>query len=207
MGDVCLRVRAGASEGLAARGEGRAGRRLLPALLAAFLLLPACAQLDQDAPRPAAASQAARTPAVPDATIRKEIERRWQEQGEVGRGIDLTVRGGHVVLTGRARDPDQRVAAVRVAWQADGVAEVINEIQIDDESGLTDKATDLWISTQVRSKLLFDPDISSGMFTVDTVNSTVYVMGRARSQAELDRVLSHVRSVPRVRRVVNHVVL
>ncbi|MFC7332853.1 BON domain-containing protein [Rhodocista pekingensis] len=205
MGEGYQQVRGTAPGGSTACGEARAGRRLRGALLAALFLLPACAQLDTGAPRPAA--PAAQTPAVPDATIRKEIERRWQEQGSAGRGVDLSVSGGRVLLTGRARTPDQRVDAVRLAWQADGVTEVINEIQIDDESGLTDKATDLWISTRIRSKLLFDADISSGMFSVDTVNGTVYVMGRARSQVELDRVLSHVRAVPRVRRVVNHVVL
>jgi hypothetical protein len=40
---------------------------------------------------------------------------------------------------------------------------------------------------------------------VDCIRSTVYLMGVARTPAELQRVIDHVRDVPYVRAVVNHV--
>ncbi len=185
----------------------RAARLVRNGLMLAALAagLAACAPHRGDLPPPPPPPPAPAVPAVPDTALRDAVRAQWDAAGEVGRGLDVTVTDGRVFLTGRARTADQRVDAVRLAWQPDGVQEVVNEIQIDDASGLTDAATDTLITTRLRSRLLLDLDIKSGNYSIETVNQTVYVMGRARSQAELDRVLAHAREVPRVRRVVNHV--
>ncbi|MFX5821173.1 BON domain-containing protein, partial [Acinetobacter baumannii] len=77
---------------------------------------------------------------------------------------------GRVLLTGRAADPQMRLDAVRLAWQAQGVKEVINEIQIDNGSSIVDTARDTWISTQIRSRITFDADIHSQNYSIDTVD-------------------------------------
>lgn len=119
--------------------------------------------------------------------------------------LSLTVNHGRVLITGRAANPAMRHDAVRLAWQARGVKEVINEITLDSNNGIVDSARDTWISTQLRGKLLFDRDIASVNYTVDTVNGVVYLMGVARSQIELDKVTHHARSLPYVQRVVSYV--
>jgi hypothetical protein len=52
---------------------------------------------------------------------------------------------------------------------------------------------------------MFDRDIRAINYSVDCIRSTVYLMGVARTPAELQRVIDHVRDVPYVRAVVNHV--
>lgn len=177
------------------------GTILLGAALAAAL--SACAPSRGERPPPPPTPTAVEV-RVPDTALRDAVLAAW-EAGGVGRGLNADVVDGRVFLTGRARTADQRVDAVRLAWQPDGVAEVVNEIQVDDASGLTDAATDTLITTRLRSRLLLDPDIQSSRYTIETVNQVVYIMGRARSQSELNMVLAHIREVPRVRRVVNHV--
>lgn len=181
----------------------RAGPALALAPLA-LLALAGCANLPPGGGAGASTPAAATAPAVPDSKVREGILARWSVE-RLDRRLDATVRNGRALLTGRARTPDERVEAVRLAWQADGVQEVINEIQIDDNSGLTDRATDAWITTQLRSRLLTDAEVTSRNFSIDVVNQTVYLSGRARSQQELDRVVAHAREVSRVRRVVSHV--
>jgi hypothetical protein len=64
---------------------------------------------------------------------------------------------------------------------------------------------DTWISSQIRSNLVFASQIRSVNYTIDTVNGSVYLIGSARTQAELDRVTETARNVPNVKRVVSYV--
>jgi osmotically-inducible protein OsmY len=144
---------------------------------------------------------------VPDPVLTRAVEAQWDTVTGLNDRLDVTVRDGRALLTGRAATADERVEAVRLAWQVNGVKEVINEVEIGDESSLSDKATDAWITTQLRTKLLTDSDITSGNYTIETINQTVHLMGRARSQVELDRVREYARNIARVRQVVSHVVV
>jgi len=190
---------------VAVRRTGWKGCRAALLPMAVLMAVAGCASVDGGGPPPVARESRAPARAVPDSAIREDVLRRWAEAGEMHRHLDLSVKEGRVLITGRVRTPDDRVEAVRRAWQAEGVVEVINEVQIDDASGLSDKATDAWITAQFRTKLLLDTDVGSRNYAIDTVNQVLYIMGRAGSQAELDRVLQLARQVPRVRRVVSHV--
>ena len=64
---------------------------------------------------------------------------------------------------------------------------------------------DTWISAQIRSNLVFNSQVRSVNYTIDTVNGSVYLIGSARTQAELDRVTDAARNVPYVKRVVSYV--
>jgi osmotically-inducible protein OsmY len=121
--------------------------------------------------------------------------------------VNLQVEEGRVLLSGNVRLPEQRVEAVRLAWQAPGVREVINEINVDDTSGLGNYARDTWITTELEATLLLDNAVSSIDYSVETVNQVIYLMGVAQSQAELDRVIGHAKEISYVRRVVSYVLL
>lgn len=154
----------------------------------------------------AAAQERGLDGAARDTVIRAKINDLWfRHDVEMFRKLGLTVNEGRVLVTGRATTPEMRLDAVRLAWQVDGVTEVINEIEVDDKSGIQDAARDTWIATQLRGKLMFDREISSINYTIDTVNGVIYLMGSARNQAELDRVTGHARSLPHVKRVVSYV--
>ncbi len=141
-----------------------------------------------------------------DTEIRASINYLWlQHSLDLTNRIGLTISQGRVLLTGRAADAQMRLDAVRLAWQAEGVQEIINEIQVDHGAGLADSARDTWISTQLRTRITFDGDIHSQNYSIDTVDGVVYLMGVATTQAELDRVIQHARSVANVQRVVNYV--
>jgi osmotically-inducible protein OsmY len=119
--------------------------------------------------------------------------------------VDVQVHEGRVLLTGFVQKPEDRVEATRIAWEPDGIREVVNEIKLGRSLDLGDISEDIWLIQQVRLKLMFDRDIRAINYSVDCIRSTVYLMGIARTQAELQRVIDHVRDVPYVRAVVNHV--
>jgi len=144
--------------------------------------------------------------AVSDTALHADVARRLiAAHSDVYQKVDISVDSGRVLLTGLVPTPQNRIDAARIAWQADGVVEVINEIEVRDKSTLSDAARDAAITGQVRSRILFDATVRSINYTIDTVNGRVYLLGVAQSQEELDRVIAHARDIPYVRGVVPYV--
>jgi len=143
---------------------------------------------------------------VDDAAIQTEINGLWLEHDfDMYRAVDMTVHEGRVLLTGEAPTPQARVDAVRLAWRADGVKTVINEIKVDDTSTLFDQAADMAIARKLQTRLLFDQRVRSINYNVDVVNGTVYLMGVAQSRDHLNRAIDYARDMRGVRHVVSHV--
>jgi osmotically-inducible protein OsmY len=146
--------------------------------------------------------------AVNDTAIRAEINHYWLQKDEnLFINCNLQVQEGRVLVTGAVKDPDTRAEAIQLAWKAKGVREVINEIEVTNDGGIGTYARDTAIVTELRSKLLFGKDIQSVNYSIESVNNTVYLLGVAQNQAELDKVLDIARNVRYVRRVVSHVLL
>jgi osmotically-inducible protein OsmY len=121
--------------------------------------------------------------------------------------LSMTVQQGRVLITGIVQNPDQRVEAVRLAWQVEGVKQVINEIRVAQSEGLPGYVRDQWITARLRTALTFDSGVYSINYSIDTVQGNVYLMGIARDQAELDRVVEIARTIPRVRQVISYITL
>jgi osmotically-inducible protein OsmY len=146
--------------------------------------------------------------AVDDTKIRAAINGLWIDRDfTLFREITLTVNEGRVMLTGSVEKPETRVEAVRLTWQAAGVRQVIDEIQVTDQSGIKSAIQDAWIANKLRTQLMFDSQVKNINYTVDVENSVVYLMGIAQNQAELDRVIATARDISGVKRVINHVLL
>ncbi len=141
-----------------------------------------------------------------DAGIQAAINRLWlsERPGLLGE-LDIAVKEGRVLLTGSVDTPDDRVEAIRLAWRAENVVEVINEIAVSDAGGLRQAGRDRWISATLSSRLTLDTGVRAVNYTVDTAGGVVHLIGIAQSRAELDRVLAHARDVSGVKRVVSHV--
>jgi osmotically-inducible protein OsmY len=143
-----------------------------------------------------------------DARIALEINDLWfKYDTDAFLKLNLTVEQGRVLVTGVVQDPDQRVEAIRLAWQPKGVVQVINEVRVEKSDGITGFARDSFISTNLRRKLIFDRDVQSINYTIDTVQGTVYLMGIAQDQVELNKVIAHAKDTGYVRQVISYVKL
>ena len=119
--------------------------------------------------------------------------------------VSVDVVEGRVLLTGVVPAPQDRVDAVRIAWQVPGVKEVLNELQVNNKTSIADYFSDVRISTELRYRMVADTAISEINYNIDTVNATIYLIGIAQNQAELDRVTNYARSIKGVKQVVSHV--
>lgn len=154
----------------------------------------------------AAAQEGGVRQAATDAKIRLTIHDLWFTHNvDMYRYLDMTVKEGRVLITGTVPDPDMRVDAVRLAWQAEDVSQVINEINVDKKTGVKTYLKDTWITSRLKTVLTFDKYVQSINYTVDTVNGTVYLMGVAQDTGERNRVIDHARNMSHVENVVSYV--
>lgn len=127
------------------------------------------------------------------------------EGGGLFWSISTLVRDGRVLLVGNVPTEADRAAAVARAGSVADVAEVLDALQVGPRPQLNDDAQDTLITQRVTSALVFDSEVKAVNYGILTHNAVVYLMGSARSQWELDRVIDHVRNVSYVRGVVSHV--
>ncbi len=153
----------------------------------------------------AASKEGGLSQSVSDKRITLYIQDAWfRYDTSMLRKLNVTSTEGRVLLTGIVQNSQARVDAVRLAWQAPGVKQIINEIKVEGSEGLSGYSRDKWIAAQLRSKLVFDKDIESINYTTETVGGIIYIMGVAQNQAELDRVMGYARSIRYVKDVVSY---
>ncbi len=180
-------------------------------LLCLLPVLSACSALGVAAGAGAAAGIAVAkeggiSGATDDLRIRAQINDLWFKYDfDTFRKLSLTVDQGRVLITGVVQNPDQRVEAVRLAWQVDGVKQVINEVRVAESQGAPGFVKDEFITARLRTELTFDREVQAINYSIDTVQGTIYLMGTARSQAELDKVMLTARRIPNVKEVISYV--
>ena len=154
----------------------------------------------------AAAQEGGIKSAVTDKGIYIKVSDLWMKHSfEMYRKLNLTVKEGRVLIAGSVPTADMRVQAVRLAWQAEGVRQVINEVSVDEGKGVTGYVTDAWVSGNVKTRLVLNDEVQSINYNVETVGGTVYLLGVAQDQAELDRALHTARQTKGVQNVVSYV--
>lgn len=117
------------------------------------------------------------------------------------------VHEGRVLLVGTIRTPEDRVRASQIAWQVEGVDEVVNELQVAEEQSGAAYLKDARISNQLRLRLLTAVGVSSNNYDFETVNSVVYILGVAEDRSELEFVAELAATIAGVERVVSHALL
>lgn len=117
------------------------------------------------------------------------------------------VHEGRVLLVGTIRTPQDRIRASQIAWQIEGVDEVVNELQVAEEQSGMAYLKDARISNQLRLRLLTAVDVADSNFDFETVNSVVYILGVARDRSELEYVAELAATIAGVERVVSHALL
>ena len=141
-----------------------------------------------------------------DTGIKASINAIWSnDNGQITSYIDLNIFEGRVLLTGAVPDPKIRDQAVAGAWKASGVKEVINEIQVAQGASFGTAASDNWILARLNSDMVFDSIVRTPNYSLQCVDGTVYILGVARTQNELDHVLNYARNIPNVRQVKNYI--
>lgn len=121
--------------------------------------------------------------------------------------VDITLYEGRLMLTGTMKSDAGHVKLIENAWKAANVKEVIDEVIIGEGTSFGQGFEDTRIDQVLRTRLVTSGDVSSTEYKIAVSNAVVYLIGVARSQAELDKALELARTVAGVEKVVSHVAL
>jgi len=150
---------------------------------------------------------------VEDATITATIKSKllWNSTTD-GLDIHVDTNNGKVTLSGFARNSGEKEQAGRIAKYTSGVVALNNEIAVGTKADGPDKfkakdekaeqaVSDTWITSKVRSSLMFTRGVDSFDITVTTLNGVVSLSGLVDSTAERElavRVTQDIRGVKKV---------
>ena len=150
---------------------------------------------------------------VEDATISATIKSKllWNSTTD---GLDLHVdtNNGKVTLTGFARSSGEKEQAGRIAKYTHGVVAVNNEIALGakaetfttmkSQDGKAEQVmSDTWITSKVKSSLMFTRGVDSFDIAVTTLNGVVSLSGMVDSTAERELAMRVTQDVRGVRKV------
>ncbi len=148
--------------------------------------------------------------ALDDTTVSARLQGRLlQEDPGLFAKVGVEVHEGRVLLTGVVNKDGAKAKAGQIAWETQGVKEVLNELQVRPKGRLMDAIRDAGMDTAITAKLRYqlalDENIYDINYHIETVNGTVYLLGIARSEEELTAVTEIARNIKGVTAVVSHV--
>lgn len=143
---------------------------------------------------------------VKDTALAAAVGAAWRQyEPKLYENCSVMVYDGDVLITGRVPNQQWRDIADKLAWRQQGVRKVYDEIQVGPGEGFGRSAQDGLLTARLKAALLGDGAVRSVNYEVTTTEGVVYIMGSARSQAELNAVMNHARALDGVRRVVSFV--
>ena len=150
---------------------------------------------------------------IKDAAIDLEIELLIQDNmfredtEKMFSAIDVIVIEQRVLLVVIVVNEKIRDKAAAIAWETNKVKEVLNELTINKNLNLVSSAKDARISLNLSGLLIGDSNISDINFSHSVSGQTIYIIGIAENDSELNYVLNHARTIQGVKKVVSHIIL
>ncbi|WP_416140203.1 BON domain-containing protein [Halomonas sp. HK25] len=115
--------------------------------------------------------------------------------------INVDSYNGVVLLTGQVPSQELQERASEIAHEVRNVREVHNELSVAANLPASQRLSDTWLNTRIRTNLAANDRIDSGRIRVITENASVYLMGIV-SRSEADRIVQAVSNVGGMQRIV-----
>ena len=121
--------------------------------------------------------------------------------------IGVKVIDGHIFITGKVNEPEEKLQITKMAWETKGVRSVKNDIQIREKLKFSISVKDVLITSQIRTALIFNKKIKSINYNIDTYKKKVYLYGIATNEDERAEVINEAKQVTDVEEVVTSILL
>ena len=151
---------------------------------------------------------------IKDAAIDLKLELQIQEKlfrantDKLFVNVDVVLLEQRVMLIGNVESQELRDLASKIAWEVSPkIKNVINEITVGNNPTLLSQAKDARISLSLSGLLIGDAKISDINFTHSVSKQVIFLIGIAKDDEELNKVINHARSVKGVKKVISHLML
>ena len=151
---------------------------------------------------------------IKDAAIDLKLELQIQEKlfrantDKLFVNVDVVLLEQRVMLIGNVESQELRDLASKIAWEVSPkIKNVINEITVGKKPKVVSQALDARISLSLSGLLIGDAKISDINFTHSVSKQVIFLIGIAKDDEELNKVINHARSVKGVKKVISHLML
>ena len=121
--------------------------------------------------------------------------------------IQVEVLDGRIFLAGKVNEPEEKIKITKMAWETKGVRSVKNAITIKGHSSFKNTAKDIFITSQLRSALIFNKKTKARNYTLETINKTIYIFGIAMDKEEKKEVINEANKIYDVKKVIPSIYL
>lgn len=115
--------------------------------------------------------------------------------------VNVTSYNRQVLLTGEVARTEDIQRAEQIIAKVENVNSVVNDLAVGIPAALTQRSTDLLITSKVKASLIDAKDLQANAFKVVTERNVVYLMGRVTPR-EANRATEIARGVKDVAKVV-----
>ena len=121
--------------------------------------------------------------------------------------VNSKVLDGRIFLTGKVDNPEDKLKLTKLAWETDGVRSVRNDLKVKEQFNFKQSATDVLISSQLRTALIFNKEIKATNYQIDTYKNKIYIYGIAFTIKEKDTVVKEAKGISGVKDVIASILL
>ena len=121
--------------------------------------------------------------------------------------VKIKVLDGRIFITGKMNSLEEKLKITKLAWETEGVRSVKNDLKVKEEFNFKQSAKDLLITAQLRTALVFNKQIKSANYNIDTYKKKIYIYGIANSEDERKEVINEAKQILDVEDVIASILL
>lgn len=121
--------------------------------------------------------------------------------------VKIKVLDGRIFITGKINGLEEKLKITKLAWETEGVRSVKNDLKFKEEFNFKQSAKDLLITAQLRTALVFNKQIKSANYNIDTYKKKIYIYGIANSEDERKEVINEAKQILDIEDVIASILL
>ena len=121
--------------------------------------------------------------------------------------ISVKVLDGRIFLGGKVDEAEEKLKITKMAWETKGARSVKNNIAIKRKFSFKNSATDVLITSQLRTFLILNKNVKASNFNIDTINQKVYIFGIAHTKNEKKIIIEEAKLIGDVKDVVTSILM
>ena len=121
--------------------------------------------------------------------------------------VKIKVLDGRIFITGKINGLEEKLKITKLAWETEGVRSVKNDLKVKEKFNFKQSAKDLLITAQLRTALVFNKQIKSANYNIDTYKKKIYIYGIANSDDERKEVINEAKQILDVEDVIASILL
>ena len=121
--------------------------------------------------------------------------------------VKVKIIDGRIFLTGKVDTSEEKLIITKKAWEIKGARSVKNDIKIKEKFNFSRSAKDLLITSQLRTAMIVNKEISAANYQIDTHKKKIYVYGIAITEEERKLVIHEAKEILDVEDVITSILL